>query len=124
VPRVHLVLDTSAIVAYVRTVDVGETIDQVGENSAQFALPVACLVEAAAEVGAEVLAGLVANPAAVVVDVAGADWAVLAVTRELLGGLDVASALHAAEHYGCDVLTGEPGRYAALGDDPPIIRLG
>jgi hypothetical protein len=124
VPHVHLVLDTSAIVAYARSVGVGETIEQVEENSAQFALPVACLVEASARVDAELLAGLVAHPAAVVVDLTGADWAVLAVTRELLGGLDVASALHAAERHGCDILTGEPGRYAALGDDPPIIVLG
>jgi hypothetical protein len=31
---------------------------------------------------------------------------------------------HAAERHGCDILTGEPGRYAPLGDDPPIIILG
>jgi hypothetical protein len=123
VPHVHLVLDTSAIVAYARTVDVGETIGQVSENSARFALPVACLVEAAAQVGADLLAGLVAHPAAVVIDLAGADWTVLAVTRDLLGRLDVATALHAAERHGCDILTGEPARYAALGDDPPIITL-
>jgi hypothetical protein len=121
---VRLVLDTSEIVAYAQSVDVGETIGQVSENSAQFALPVACLVEASAQVGADLLAGLVAHPAAVVVDLAGADWRVLAAMRAALGSLSAAEALHAAERYGCDILTGEPGRYAALGDDPPIITLG
>ncbi len=120
---VRLVLDTSAIVAYASTVDVGETISQVEENSAQFALPVACLVEASATTGPELLAGLVAHPAAVIVDLAGADWTVLAVTREILGGIDAASALHAAERFGCDILTDDPERYDALGDDPPIITV-
>jgi hypothetical protein len=71
---IHLVLDTSAILAYAEgSSDVGEPLTQVAENDAAFTVPLTVLATAAA----------------------------------------------ATEQ--CHVLTAEPGLYAALGDDPPII---
>ena len=41
----------------------------------------------------------------------------------LVGRLDAAEALLAALDFDRHVLTGEPGIYSALGDDPPIIAI-
>jgi hypothetical protein len=120
---ISLVLDTSAIAAYATTVDVGETINEVGDNDTAFALPVACLAEAAQLLAADVLDLLVDNDAAVVFGMDAAQWRTLAAMRNLLGRLDIAAAFAAAEAHGCDVLTAEPNMYRALGDDPPIIPI-
>jgi hypothetical protein len=120
---VRLVLDTSAIAAYATTVDVGETISEVRANGAAFGLPVACLIEAAQLIDADILDLVVGNDA-MVIGVEPTRWRTFAVMRSLLGRLDVATAFAAAEEHGCDVLTAEPELYLALGDDPPIIPIG
>lgn len=88
---VSLVLDTSAIAAYATTVDVGETISEVRDNDTAFALPVACLVEAAQLLPADVLDLLVDNDAAVVTGMHADQWRPLAAMRTLLGRLDIAA---------------------------------
>jgi hypothetical protein len=47
----------------------------------------------------------------------------LASTFGLVGRLDAAEALLAALDFDGDVLTAEPGLYASLGDDPPVIAI-
>jgi hypothetical protein len=121
---VHLVFDTSAIVAYSSTLDVGETMNEVHDNGAAFALPVACLAEAGERLPADVLDLVVGHPAAVVVGLDADEWRQLVAVRHLFGRLDVAAAFLAAEGYSCDVLTAEPAWYRPLGDDPPIIPIG
>ena len=120
---VHLVLDTSAIVAYAKTIDVGETIEEVRGNHGEFALPVACLAEAAHLMPTDVLDLLVGNKSAILVGLASDEWRALAAMRTLLGRLDVAAAFAAAEAHACDILTAEPDLYKPLGDDPPIISI-
>jgi hypothetical protein len=120
---VHLILDTSAIAAYAASVDVGETINEVCENGASFALPVACLAEATRFLSIDVLDLLADNDAAVLVGLASDAWRPLAAMRMVLSRLDAAAAFAAAEAHDCDILTAEPQLYAPLGDDPPVIPI-
>jgi hypothetical protein len=124
VSRIHLVFDTSAVRAYSQTVDVGETIREVEHNAAAFAIPVACLVEAIAAVGPDVVAPMLESKAAVILGIEPADWPALAATRDLLGAFDVACAALAADLHDCHVLTAQPWWYAPFGDDPPVIAIG
>ena len=94
--RIDLVLDTSAIAAYATTVDVGETINEVRDNDAVFALPAVCLVEAAQKLPAEFLELLVANGSASVPGVDPTTWRALAAMRGLLGRFDLAAAFAVA----------------------------
>jgi hypothetical protein len=50
-------------------------------------------------------------------------WPALAATFGVVRRLDAAEALLVALDFNCDVLTAEPGIYAALGDDPPVIAI-
>jgi hypothetical protein len=120
---IRLVLDTSAIAAYATTVDVGETINEVHDNNSAFAMPVACLVEAAQLVPADLLELLIDNDTAVIVSLDAGQWRTLAAMRRLLGRLDITAAFAAAEAHACDILTAEPELYSALGDDPPVIPI-
>jgi hypothetical protein len=120
---VHLVFDTSAIAAYATTVDVGEMIGEVNANGAAFALPVSCLVEAAQILPDDAVTWLASHEAAVVVGDNPDGWRALVAMRHLLGGLDVAAALDAAERYDCDIYTTAPERYTKLGDEPPVLPL-
>ncbi|HET8684433.1 MAG TPA: hypothetical protein VFM54_21555 [Micromonosporaceae bacterium] len=120
---VHLVLDTSAVIAYTTTIDVGETINEVSDNGGGYAVPVVCLAEAAQVVPIDVLDLLVGNEAATLTGLAPDEWRALAAMRALLGRVDVAAAFAAAEANACDILTAEPKLYAPLGDDPPIISI-
>jgi len=87
-------------------------------------VPAVCLIEAARVVGPELVAPLLESKAALVIDLDGGSWRVLAANLEVLGTLGAASALDACERFGCDILTGSPELYANLGDDPPIIPIG
>jgi hypothetical protein len=120
---VRLVLDTSAMAAYASTIDVGETLGEVQESNGAFALPAACLAEAAQLLPTDVLDLLVDNEAAAVTGLAAYEWRMLAAMRSVLGRLDAAAAFAVAEAHDCDILTAEPQLYASLGDDPPKISL-
>lgn len=121
---IHLVLDTSAVVAYAQGSEhVGEPLTQVAENQAAFTVPLPVLAAAAARVEPTMVDLLTKHQAFQPVELEWTRWAALAATFGLLGRLDAAEALLLALDLDCDVLTAEPGLYAALGDDPPIISF-
>ncbi len=77
-PRLRVVLDTSAIVAYLQaSIHVGETIAEVVDEGAGFGVPVVCLAEAVAlrmdgnDASVDLL---VAHPACTVLPQTGARW--------------------------------------------------
>jgi hypothetical protein len=119
---IRLVLDTTAVRAY-PNLDVGETLTQVAENGARFTIPLPCLVEAAVRDSPAIVDLLISHPAYQPTDLAHDHWPQLAAMVDVLGGFAVASALLLATVWRCNILTGEPGRYAALGDDPPVIGI-
>lgn len=119
---IHLVLDTSAILACAEgSSDVGEPLTQVAENDAASTVPLTVLATAAAATEHSMLRLLTRHPAFEPVDLEWTRWPALAAAFGLLGRLDAAGALLFALDHECHVLTAEPGLYAALGDDPPII---
>jgi len=50
-------------------------------------------------------------------------WRQLTAMTDVLGGFLAACALLLATIWRCNILTAEPGLYAALGDDPPVIAI-
>src|SRR5262249_9484553 len=121
---IHLVLDTSAVVAYAMGSEhVGEPLTQVAENGTAFAVPLTALAAGAAQVDRRWVELLTKHPAFEPVVTEWTRWATLAATLVLVGRLDAAEALLLAFDFNCDVLTAEPGWYAALGDDPPVIAI-
>jgi hypothetical protein len=124
VRAIHLVLDTSAVLAYASGSEhVGEPLTQVAENDASFTVPLAALATAAVQADRPLVELLTKHPAFEPVELAWTRWAPLAATLGLLGRLDAAEALLLALDFDCDVLTAEPEIYLALGDDPPIITI-
>jgi hypothetical protein len=122
--RVHVVLDTSAVVAYAAGSEhVGEPLTQVAENEGAFTAPLTVLAAAAAQVDRAWVDLLTKHPAFEPVDTDWTRWASLAATLGLVGRLDAAEALLVALDCDCDILTAEPELYLALGDDPPIIMI-
>jgi hypothetical protein len=126
-PRLRVVLDTSAIVAYLQaSIHVGETIAEVVDEGAGFGVPVVCLAEAVAlrmdGNGASVDL-LVAHPACTVLPMLATDWRALASAARMVGRIDLGVALLAAVDHDAYVLTGEPGPYGALVDDGPVIPI-
>ena len=122
---IQLVLDTAAIVAYTNTsIAVGETIAEVVDEGARFALPAVCLAEASRFVTddqAAIVLLLVEHPHAVVIPT-GSDWRLLAEWTRLLGRTDCAAALLEAITHTAYVLTGEPDAYGNI-DELPIIPI-
>jgi hypothetical protein len=124
VSAVHLVLDTSAVLAYARGSEhVGETLTQVVENGVSFSVPLCVLATAAARVGPTPVDLLTTHPAFGPSDSAWTRWPALGAALGLVGRLDAAEALLVALDVHCDVLTAEPDVYAALGEDAPIITI-
>lgn len=122
---IRLIHDTTAVVAYARGSEpVGETIAEVNLNNAAFTSPLPCLVEAAREVNQDWVRLLTTHVAFQHVSCDGALWDAVTATMDVLKS-DQATALVLllAEEYDCDILTAEPGRYAGLGDDPPVIGI-
>jgi hypothetical protein len=120
---IRLVLDTSAILAFAsESLHVGETISQVDENGAAFGIPIACLA-AAHKADAQMLHLLTSHAVCELLTVEVDEWRRWTAMSDVLGRLDVAAALLAASDLDCDVLTGEPGAYGVLGDDPPIVGI-
>jgi hypothetical protein len=124
VKPIHLVLDSSAIVAYATGSEhVGEPLTQVAENSATFTAPLTVLAAAAVRTDRRWVELLVKHPAFEAVETDWVRWPALAATLGLVGRLDAAEALLAALDFDCHVLTGEPALYSGLGHDPPIIAI-
>jgi hypothetical protein len=118
---VHLVLDASAVRAY-PNIHVGETLTQVAENGGTFVTPLPCLVEAR-DGDLAAIALLLRHPAFREVFLPYDHWRQLAAMTDALGRFHAAAALLVATVHRCHILTGEPGWYTALGDDPPVIRF-
>lgn len=116
-----LVLDTSAVVAFAAgSVDVGEPISEVYDEGGRVVVPVVCLIEAARQVGEDMLRVLVEHPACEVTPLTAESWAVVTAGTRVLGRLDLAAALLAATSWDGYVLTGEPEAYGDLGEDSVI----
>ncbi|MEU8007050.1 hypothetical protein AB0B66_38305 [Catellatospora sp. NPDC049111] len=120
---VRVILDAGAIKAFtLGSIDVGEVIAEVADEGAAVGLPILCLVEAARSVADTDRLDLLADHSAVVVlSPWPTDWRALAVTCDIVGRLDAASAVLAAYDLDCSVLTNQPGLYAGLADGGPII---
>lgn len=121
---IHVVLDTSAIIAFAHeSIAVGEIIAEVSdEDHGTVGLPHLCLVEAATVTAdTDRLEVLVNNPVTRVVDSDPEDWRGLGLTHMTVGRLDATQAAAVAVDAGCAVLTARPGLYAGLDGDGPII---
>jgi hypothetical protein len=115
---IRLVLDTTAALAYAHSSDaVGETIREVLDENAGYAIPVICLAEAAAQLDDRrlpLLDLLVAHPYAVEVPLPQ-NWRALATACRLYGSVAHAAAMTAAALHHAYVLTSEPAAHG--GDD-------
>lgn len=122
---VHLILDTSAIRAFTHaSIDVGEIISEVNDESASVGLPVLCLVEANRTArDQERLEILLRHEAATVLDVRASTWRELAAMSAGIESLAAASAALATVHLRCFILTAEPEVYARSGVTDRIIAL-
>jgi hypothetical protein len=121
---IHLVLDTSAVVAYAQGSEhVGETLTQVLENGAAFTVPMTVLAVAATRADPALVELLTKHQAFQPVGLEWSRWRALAATVGLLGRPDAAEALLLSLDLDAHVLSGEPELYAVLGDDPPVIPI-
>jgi hypothetical protein len=113
---VHLILDASAIVAFVReSIHVGEVVAEVDAEDAAVGLPVLCLARARTMVEDVDRLNLLVDHGAAVVLPDPDDWQALAATLDLVGRWDAAAAALLALDSGLAVLTATPGLYAGLG---------
>jgi predicted nucleic acid-binding protein len=119
------VLDTSAIIAYTHgSIDVGEVIAEVDDESGAVALPALCLIEAYRVAADRDRLDVLANhPAAVVLDINPTDWRAVADLAEAGGRIDAALAALVAVDYRATMLTRQPGWYAGMDADFPIIEF-
>ena len=118
-----MVLDTTAALAFARgSINVGEVLAEVDDEDASFAVPIVCVIEAAARLGAgdAMVRVLVQRPACVVTPLRRDDWPVLARDVRTLGRLDLAAVALTAADTGAHILTGEPDAY---GDEAPVIPI-
>jgi hypothetical protein len=120
---IRLVLDTSAVLAYGRGDAVGETLREVFLNGSAFTVPVGCLAAVGRKVEPHMVELLLNHAAFEPWSVPLVKWRVASAAFDTLGSLDLAEALTAAILLDCDILTGDPGSYAVLGDEAPIIAL-
>ena len=123
---IHLVLDTSAILDYCRgSLPVGELLAEIDAAGGAVLLPLLCLVEAATISPADehLLDVLVRHPATEIAAEERELWKVLAVTRTIVGAVDVASAALMALDHDVDVATRVPGLYAGLNGGGFVLRL-
>ena len=122
---IYLILDTSAIRAFARaSIDVGEIISEVNDESAAVGLPVLCLVEAnRTAADQERLEILLRHEAATVLDVRASNWRELAAMSAGIDSLAAASAALATVDLRCFILTSEPQLYTRSGLTERIIAL-
>ncbi len=120
---VRVVLDTSAIIAYTDgSIDVGEVIAEVDDEEGAVAIPVLCLIEAyRVAADRDRVDVLVNHPATIVLDIEPADWRAVADLADAGGRTDAAVAALLAVDYRATLLTGQPGWYAGMAADFPII---
>ncbi|MER7280471.1 hypothetical protein ABT369_39140 [Dactylosporangium sp. NPDC000244] len=121
----QLVLDTSAVLAYVAgSTGLGELLGEVTEEKHRFAVPALCLVEAGVrldEASWPMLDVLAQHPAAVVVGLDAADWKAHASAAALFGSPGAgAAALLVAHGEVWYVATREPELY---GDAVDTVRI-
>jgi hypothetical protein len=126
-PTVRLVLDTSAVLAYVAgSIDLGEVITEVVDEAMRFGVPALCLVEAsrlAGEDGAAGLRLLAWHPHCAILPLVADDWEVVAAEARRLGRADLAVCLLEAFDRGGYVVTGEPDAYGDDVDALPVIAV-
>jgi hypothetical protein len=123
---VKIVLDTSAIVAYTRgSTAVGEILGELSDEGAIAGLPVLCLAEARpAVVDTDLLDLFVNHDTTEVLGLAPDDWQALAAASDLVGRLDIASAVLAVDdHRDATILTAKPSLYGGLDGGGPIIQI-
>lgn len=121
---VRLILDASAIVAFVReSIHVGEVIAEVDAEEAAVGLPVLCLAQARIMVDDVDRLGLLAGHDAAAVLPDPDDWQALAATVDLVGRWDAAAATLLALDLDVPVLTATPGLYAGLGGGDLTIGI-
>ena len=121
-----LVLDTSAVAAWVRgSVSVGELLTEIDAEGGAVIVPLTCLIEAAAAIadGREWLDLLVRHPTTQLLADDPEDWRMLTATRALLGRADLASAAWFAVEYGVDVLTQHGDRYADMDGGSMVLLV-
>jgi hypothetical protein len=122
-----LVLDTSAITAWVRgSVAVGETLAEVNDENGAVIIPLWCLIEAGhntAMIERERVELLLAHPATFLITDDAQDWEALVALRALTGRPDCASAAMLALDLGVDVMTGDPQSYKGVADGRIVLRI-
>jgi hypothetical protein len=125
-PKIHLIIDTSAALAYAATsLNLGETIAEVVEEDGLFAVPSVCLAEASRLVDNKLSDGIALlgrHSSGVVLPALAEDWTALAAWTRILGRVDLAAALvEATDRPACYVMSSEPDLY---GDDTmPVIGI-
>lgn len=121
---IHLVLDSSAIVAYVLgSIHVGEPIAEVDDEHAAIGFPVLCVVEARSALGPLDRLKLLVNHRATELVEPDGDWMKLSTAVDITGRQGPAAALRAAMHFDCDILTATPGLYAGMPGGGPVIAI-
>ncbi len=125
---IRLVLDTSAVLAYAAgSFDLGETMAEVVEEGARFAVPAICLAEASRLAEDDHRAGvllLTRHTSAVVLPLGADDWQSLGAAASVLGRIDLAAALLTALRADAIVATAEPARYDPEGTGHlPVIGV-
>jgi hypothetical protein len=124
VTDIRVILDTSAVLAYASgSIAVGEVMAEVTDDLASFAVPLPCLIEAARQVDNDYLPGvhlLEAHRYGVIVPDRVDRWRTIAGLARVLGRVDLASALIAAQDHAAYVLTAEPDAYGEPGRDVVI----
>jgi hypothetical protein len=122
---IRIVFDTSAILGFCRSsVDVGEVLTEVNDETAAAGLPILCLAEAGQRgAGADLLELLVNHDATVVLGLDPAHWQLLAEGSSLVGRIDAASAVLAADVCRALIMTSQPSLYAGLAGGAPLIAF-
>jgi hypothetical protein len=119
VTDIRIILDTTAILGYATGwIHVGEVLAEVADESAGFAMPLPCLIEAARRATADHLPGvylLEAHQHGVILPDQPDRWRTLAGLTRVLDRADLASALLAAQENGAYILTEEPEAYGDPG---------
>jgi hypothetical protein len=115
-PPVRLILDRSALLAYVAgSVDAAETIGEVIRDGVRFGVPAVVAAEAVALVDDNhdrvVLRRLLTSEACVTLGADGDAWEELAFWRRSTGRIDTAAAVMAALDHEAWLLTGEAKPY-------------
>lgn len=122
---IRLILDTSAIIEYAAgSIGLGETIVEVVDEDAHFAVPVLCLIEARQRLGRNPnLDLLLAHQHCEILPVLADDWRLLTDLTCLVGHPGRATGLFEAINFDAYVITAEPGSYSPAGTDLPVIAL-